>query len=138
MKHFPFNRDSSSGKTGSLEGVAATITLVLPSSSSGEWQAVNQLGQSIIQDLERFEIALSCNSKLCELGHGTNVLGSPLKAVLHLISVLSNHSLSMPIQAGEIVTTGTLTSAFAINAGQVWSACLNGMSLPELNIHFET
>ena len=103
----------------------------------GEWQEVNQLGHSIIQDLQRFEIALSCNSKLCELGHGTNVLGSPLKAVLHLISVLANQSLTMPIQAGEIVTTGTLTSAFTINAGQVWSACLNGISLPELNIHFE-
>ena len=103
----------------------------------GEWQAVSQLGHSIIQDLERFEIALSCDAKLCELGHGTNVLGSPLKAVLHLISVLANQSLTMPIQAGEIVTTGTLTSAFTINAGQVWSACLNGISLPELNIHFE-
>jgi 2-oxo-3-hexenedioate decarboxylase len=80
----------------------------------GERQPVNQLGHNVVQDLERFEIALSCNSKLCELGHGRNVLGSPLNAVLHLISVLSGQSAAMPIQAGEVVTTGTLTSAFTI------------------------
>jgi 2-oxo-3-hexenedioate decarboxylase len=103
----------------------------------GEQISVNQLGHSIIQDLESFEITLFCNSKLCEVGHGSNVLGSPLLAVGHLISVLANQNRAMPIQAGEIVTTGTLTSAFTISAGQVWSASLNGISLPELNIHFK-
>ncbi len=103
----------------------------------GEQISVDHLGHSIIQDLERFEITLACNSKLCEVGHGSNVLGSPLLAVGHLISVLANQSRAMPIQAGEIVTTGTLTSAFTISAGQVWSASLNGISLPALNIHFK-
>jgi len=103
----------------------------------GERVGVNQLGSEIIKDLESFEIALSCYSKLCELGRGSNVLGSPLLAVVHLISVLSNQDLDMSIQAGEIVTTGTLTSAFTINPGQVWSASVTGIPLPELSIKFE-
>ena len=103
----------------------------------GEPQAVSLLGDNIIDDLASFEIALSCNSKLCELGHGSNVLGSPLLAATHLISVLANQSSTAPIQAGEIVTTGTLTSAFTIDAGQVWSAIASGISLPELIIQFE-
>ena len=103
----------------------------------GERISVNHLGQSISEDLQSFEIKLSCNSKLCEVGHGSNVLGSPLLAVVHLISVLGNQEHSMPIQAGEIITTGTLTSAFTISAGQMWSASLNGILLPELSIDFK-
>ena len=103
----------------------------------GDQISIKQLAHNVIHDLKKFEIALSCNSKLCEVGYGSNVLGSPLQAVLHLVSVLSNQNRAMPIQAGEIVTTGTLTSAFAINAGQVWSASINGISLPKLSIHFE-
>jgi 2-oxo-3-hexenedioate decarboxylase len=103
----------------------------------GEHRAVNQLGQNIIQDLERFEVALSCNSTLCELGYGLNVLGSPLIAIGHLISVLSKQHNAMPIQAGEIITTGTLTSAFSVSAGQIWSASVNGILLPALDIRFE-
>lgn len=103
----------------------------------GERLSVCQLGTGIIKDLESFEVALSCNSKLCELGRGSNVLGSPLLAVVHLISALSNQDLKMPIQAGEIVTTGTLTSAFTISPSQVWSASVTGIPLPELRIKFE-
>lgn len=100
----------------------------------GERQTTHQLGRNIIQNLETFEIALSCDSTLRETGNGANALGSPLKAVLHLLSVLSGQSGAMPIQAGEVITTGTLTSAFRIDAGEDWSACLKGISLPDLSI----
>ena len=103
----------------------------------GERLTIDQLGDSVIQDIERLEIALSCDSMLCEIGHGKNVLGSPLKAALHLVSILSNQSDTIQIKAGETVTTGTLTTAFTINAGQTWSANLTGDLLPGLNIHFE-
>ncbi len=103
----------------------------------GERQALSSLGGSIIEDLERFEVALSCGSELRELGYGSNVLGSPLQAAIHLISVLANQNGAVPLQAGEIVTTGTLTSAFSVDAGQVWNASVSGIRLPDLNIKFE-
>jgi len=103
----------------------------------GDQIAINDLGHNIAEDLEQFEITLLCNSTLCEVGRGSNVLGSPLLAVGHLVSVLSNQSRAIPIQAGEIVTTGTLTSAFPVSPGQEWSASLNGMALPKLSIRFK-
>lgn len=103
----------------------------------GEKVSVKHLGQSILQDLEKFEVTLSCNSRLCEVGQGANALGSPLLAVVHLMSVLSSQREAMPIQAGEIVTTGTLTSAYTVSVGQLWGASLSGISLPGLKVYFE-
>lgn len=103
----------------------------------GEPQAVNRLGENLIEDLEQFEVELSRGSDVLEVGYGKTVLGSPLKALQHLISVLSNQEDAMSLQAGELVTTGTLTSAFSIEPGENWSASLNGILLPELNVHFE-
>ena len=103
----------------------------------GEPQAVNRFGENLIKDLERFEVELSCGSEILEVGYGKTVLGSPLKALQHLISVLNNQDGVAPLQAGEIVTTGTLTSAFAVEPGQNWKASLNGMLLPGLSISFD-
>ena len=49
-----------------------------------------------------------------ETGRGSNVMGSPLAAVDHLITVLAALPGATPLQANELVTTGTLTSAFPI------------------------
>ncbi|MNN96763.1 hypothetical protein D3C81_2157980 [compost metagenome] len=41
------------------------------------------------------------------------------------------------IQAGELVTTGTLTRAYPVHAGETWSTELDGLSLPGMRIVFE-
>lgn len=103
----------------------------------GQPSTVSQLGESVITDLEQFEIALSCGTELCETGSGQNVLGNPLQAILHLISVVHNQSDAAPIQAGEIITTGTLTAAFDVEAGQIWNARLKGIALQDMDILFK-
>lgn len=62
--------------------------------------------------LERFTIALSCNGELRDTGRGSNVLGGPLAAAGHLIALLAKQPQAKALQAGELVTTGTLTAAF--------------------------
>jgi 2-oxo-3-hexenedioate decarboxylase len=40
------------------------------------------------------------------------------------------------LAAGEIVTTGTLTRAFPVKAGEIWSTRLYGLPLDGIAIRF--
>lgn len=98
--------------------------------------AVNQLGPDVLSDLESFSVSLSCNGQVQDEGRGANALGSPLKAVAHLIAVLAKQPDSKPLQAGEIVTTGTLTAALPVQPGQRWETTLEGIDLPGISVAF--
>jgi 2-keto-4-pentenoate hydratase len=67
-------------------------------------------------------------------------LGSPAAAVAHLVQVLAQQEQQglhgVALQAGEMVTTGTVTAAFDVCAGQTWCTDLQGLGLPGLNIEF--
>lgn len=103
----------------------------------GEPQEVRRLGASLMSDLERFTIALSCDGYVRERGRGSNVLGGPLTAVAHLITVLAKQSRAKPLQAGELVTTGALTTALAIHAGETWTTELEGIAMPGISLTFD-
>jgi 2-oxo-3-hexenedioate decarboxylase len=98
---------------------------------------VAQLGTGVIFDLERFTVTLSCDDEVREQGKGSNALGSPLKAVEHLMEVLAKQPHASPLQSGEIVTTGTLTAALPIRAGQTWRTKIDGIALSGITISFE-
>ncbi len=102
----------------------------------GEPQAVDRLGTDLIAALERFSIVLSCDRMVREVGRGSNVLGSPLAAIAHLIAVLGKQTRYMPLQANEMVTTGTITRALSIQAGETWRTELEGIALPSLSVEF--
>jgi 2-keto-4-pentenoate hydratase len=42
----------------------------------------------------------------------------------------------MPLQANEMVTTGAITTALSINAGETWRTELEGIALPGLSVEF--
>jgi 2-keto-4-pentenoate hydratase len=100
----------------------------------GERQPVDRLGLDPIAALESLSIALSCNGDVREVGRGSNVLGSPLVAVAHLIAVLEKQPQYMPLQANEIVTTGTVTAAHSVQVGETWSTEVQGIALPGLSV----
>lgn len=102
----------------------------------GEPQAVDQLGTDVIAALQRFSLALSCNGALRESGTGAAVLGSPLAAIAHLMAVLAKQPQSMPLQANELVTTGTITNAQLLHAGESWCMEIQGIALPNLCVAF--
>lgn len=102
----------------------------------GKRQPVDTLGASLQEALAAFTLALSCNGKLLETGKGSNVLGHPLAAVKHLMQVLASQSPHQPLQANELVTTGTMTSAYSVQAGQTWKTTLEGIALPGLSVAF--
>ncbi len=102
----------------------------------GEPQAIDRLGTDVTAALESFSIALSCDAEVREVGIGTNVMGSPLAAVAHLIGVLAKQPHYGPLQANEMVTTGTVTAAQAVRAGEIWATELRGIALPGLSVRF--
>jgi 2-oxo-3-hexenedioate decarboxylase len=54
-----------------------------------------------------------------------------------LIGVISKQPHASPLQSGELVTTGTLTAALPIHAGENWTTNLNGIALPGISVSFE-
>jgi len=102
----------------------------------GEPRDVSRLGPDPVESLRSFSVELSCDGAAKETGRGANVLGSPLAALAHLVSVLAAYPGSEPLHAGEIVTTGTLTAAYPVRAGEVWTTRLRGIDLPGLELAF--
>lgn len=100
----------------------------------GEPQSVERIGPDLVTHLEEFTIALSRDNCVRDRGRGSNVLGSPLRAAAHLIAVLARQPPVQALQAGELVTTGTLTGAFPIRAGETWSTVLDGIALPGISV----
>jgi 2-oxo-3-hexenedioate decarboxylase len=84
--------------------------------------------------LRRFEVVLSKDGVQQARGVGANVLGSPLLAFAHLAEVLSMQSRFPRVQAGEIVSTGTLTGLMPVAAGEEWSTTISGIELPGVSI----
>jgi 2-keto-4-pentenoate hydratase len=103
----------------------------------GAPQPLEQLTPDPVAALESFSLALTCNGELREVGSGANVLGSPLVALAHLVAVLSSQPDHVPLQANEIVTTGTVTTAQAVRAGDRWQTTLQGILLPGLSVEFD-
>ena len=97
---------------------------------------VTSLGAGLLDALKDFSITLSRNGQLEESGQGVAVLGHPLAAIAHLMRVLATLPKHPPLQAGEIVTTGTLTQARDVRPGETWSTALQGIALPGLSVQF--
>lgn len=57
-------------------------------------------------------------------GHARNVLGGPISALKFLADELARFPVSHPLQAGEIVTTGTLTEAMPVSPGEEWHTAI--------------
>ena len=96
------------------------------SSRAGEW----------LDTLAIFDVELYCDGQLMDRGHASNVLDGPLSAVRHLVELLSCDPDNLPLAAGEIVTSGTLTRALPVKAGETWTTKLNGIGLDGISLRF--
>ncbi len=61
---------------------------------------------------------------------------SPLHALWQLNQLLKGQPEFAPLKAGEIITTGTWTNAYPIEAGQTWITAFSGVALPGLTVSF--
>lgn len=113
----------------------------------GERVTLGSLGPDPASSLRSFSLSLSCNGERRAVGSGSNVLGSPLRAIAHLNALLAttrnqtdltplNSLNSLGLRPGEIVTTGTITMAQTVCAGETWASELAGIGLDGLTVEF--
>jgi 2-keto-4-pentenoate hydratase len=88
-------------------------------------------------ELASFGVELYCNGNLSQRGGGALVLDSPLLAMRHLIQLLAHDSHNPPLRAGEVISTGTLTLAMPVSAGEIWTTKVTGIPLEEITLCFE-
>jgi 2-keto-4-pentenoate hydratase len=91
----------------------------------------------LAEKLPLVEARLYKGANLVDEGVGANVLGSPLLALAHLVELLKRQPEAPPLAAGEIVTTGVLTDAHPVAAGDEWRTETAGLPLPGLKITFK-
>ena len=103
----------------------------------GERYSVESLRPHLTRELEDFDILLLRDGVRVAEGSGRDVLGSPLLALAHLVELLNEGSQDARIQAGEMITTGTITLAQAMHPGERWSTQLNGIPLCAIAASFE-
>ena len=87
--------------------------------------------------LPAFELTLSRGDVVIDRGVGANVLGSPALALAHLARLLADQPQSPKLAAGEIVTTGTVTDAWPVAAGEIWSSDYGVLGINGLALSFE-
>ena len=82
------------------------------------------------------KVSLKKDGEIKDQGTGANVLGSPLLALAFLVELLARQQEHAPLEAGEIISTGTLTDAHPVRAGETWSTRIAGLGLPGLTLEF--
>lgn len=87
-------------------------------------------------ELATFTAALSRDGVLVDRGGGAAVLDSPLSALRHLVIMLSKDSHNPPVAADEIISTGTLTKAMPVAAGETWTTKVAGIPLEDIGLRF--
>jgi 2-keto-4-pentenoate hydratase len=103
----------------------------------GERHAIAPRKAEWLRELATFKAELYCDGQLSQRGGGALVLDSPLLALRHLVKLLANDPHNPPLAADEIITTGTLTLAMAVSAGQTWTTKVSGIPLEEISVRFE-
>ena len=88
----------------------------------------------IAEALPTFTVRLDKNDQTVATGGGKNVLRSPALCLGELASALAASTTRGPLQAGDLVSSGTLTESQPIGAGQTWTAQVDGLDLPALTV----
>jgi 2-oxo-3-hexenedioate decarboxylase len=89
--------------------------------------------ESLLKDCQ---VILRRDGERVEVGFGRNVLGSPLSAVASLVEAIAREGAVHPLAPGEIITTGTLTKAYPVKAGERWETRFERDAFPGLAIAF--
>lgn len=92
--------------------------------------------ETVAAALPTFELTLARAGAVVDKGVGANVLGSPVHALAHLVRVLAAQAGAPPLAPGELVTTGTITDAWPVTPGEVWTSHYGALGLAGLTLTF--
>ncbi len=83
----------------------------------------------LAEKLPRLKVVLSKGSAVQDRGVGANVLDSPLFALAFLAGAVD-------LSPGELISTGTLTDAHPVKAGETWRTSFSGLPIAGLTVDF--
>jgi 2-keto-4-pentenoate hydratase len=90
---------------------------------------------TFLDQLARFKVRMSKNGEFVEEGSGRNSLRSPALCLAELGAAIVRRFPHEPLSSGEIISSGTLTAGHATDKGDIWTADVEGLPLPSLNLH---
>ncbi len=94
--------------------------------------------QDWVRQLADFRTKLFRNGEAADEGHALSVLGGgPLVALGHLAGLVAATHGAVPLAAGDLITTGTLTRALPVAAGETWHASFEGLPLAPIRLSLE-
>lgn len=82
------------------------------------------------------KVALSRGGLVLARGTGANALDHPLLPIAFVADMLARQPAFEPLAAGEIISTGTLTAALPVKAGETWSSAYEGLPVTGLTLSF--
>lgn len=89
---------------------------------------------ALLNELPRFKVRMSKKGEFVEEGSGRNSLKSPALCLAELSAAIVRRFPTEPLSAGEIVSSGTLTSGHPTDRGDLWTVEVEGLSLPPLTL----
>jgi 2-oxo-3-hexenedioate decarboxylase len=87
-------------------------------------------------DLAALTMTLLHDGRVIDRGLGANVLDGPLNALRVWVDAMGATTPHWRARAGEVVTTGTLTDAWPLAAGQCWTTQPGDARLAALRLRF--
>lgn len=104
--------------------------LVLGEKAHVRPEVINKL----VDELPRFTLRIRKDDELIEEGSGKNSLRSPALCLAELGTAILNRCPDEPLNAGEIISSGTLTAGHLTTKGDRWTAQVQGLDLPALTL----
>jgi 2-oxo-3-hexenedioate decarboxylase len=89
---------------------------------------------TLVDELARFKLRMLKNGEFVEEGSGKNSLRSPALCLAELGAAILRRTPDEPLATGEVVSSGTLTAGHLIEAGDRWTAEVEGIALPPLTL----
>jgi len=89
---------------------------------------------ALVDELARFKVRMSKDGEFVEEGSGRNSLKNPALCLAELSAAILQRFPAEPLRAGEIVSSGTLTAGHPTDSGDLWTADVEGLSLPSLTL----
>jgi 2-keto-4-pentenoate hydratase len=84
--------------------------------------------------LKDCQVALARDGMVLARGTGANALDHPVLPIAFVADMLARQPAFEPLAAGEIITTGTLTAALPVKAGETWTSAYGGLPFTGLTL----
>ena len=85
-------------------------------------------------ELAALTVALRRDGREVEIGKAEIVLGGPLTALRLWVDAMAAQPQHWPVERGDIVTTGTITDAAPLQAGESWDTVLSDTRLGSVRL----